>query len=368
MTYSFFPKRLTCRLGLAAACLLTVGGTLLYSMQPAQATVAKELSQLTADFNLRLSAEIETITTSLPDIHIALLDVETLFADVLPTEFTETTQSCVQGPPLAPASAPSSICPNPHEYLFFDEVHPTAQAHGRIADSAIAAIAQDIPGEVTELFIFGDSLSDRGNVFGFSNGTFPLPAAIKGPLLGEPLYAQGSFTNGSVWWQFITENWGVSDPLAYYEEVLTDGMPDNLDGGINFAVGGATTGTDNTGNAQNPPFPVDLPGLQDQIATFKSLLEPGERANPDAVYVIWAAPNNLLGAFLPEDRTNPFGPFDDFTTDMAEPVADIRLAIKVLYARGARKFLIGNMYDLGNTPLAQDLELLNSAAEAMQKR
>ena len=340
--------------------LVAVGATVMACstfgyVQGAKADPSGQLHGHTTAFNSILEQQVSALEDTLPDASIALFDVNTLFSDVLPGEFAEPVESCVQGPPLAPASAPTSICNNPGDYIFFDEVHPTTEAHGRIADVAIAAIEQTISGEITELFIFGDSLSDRGNVFGFSGGGFPFPVAVQGPLAGEPLYADGSFTNGAVWWQFMIDPLGVSEPVAYYGEVATGVLPDSPEGGINFAVGGATTGTDNAGNAQNPPFPIDISGLQDQVDAFETVLGAGETANPDALYVVWAGPNNFWGEFLPENPANPFGPFTDFTNNPTRPVNDISTAIQKLYDLGARNFLVGNMYDLGETPLADDL-------------
>lgn len=330
-----------------------------FPQSAAALTVTEELNQLTAEFNTLLDQEIEALNGTLPDSNISLFDVNTLFADVLPNEF-DTSQSCVQGPPLAPASAPTSICDNPDEFLLFDEVHPTSAAHSRIADTAIAALDPAVMAQTTNLMIFGDSLSDVGNVFGFAGGTFPFPVAVQGPLAGTPLYTQGAFTNESVWWQDITAAWGLNEPVPYYANALSNNFPASLEDGINFAVGGSTTGIDNAGNAQNPPFPVDLPGLQDQIDAFDSLLGETGEADPDALYVVWAGPNNFLGAFVPEDPTNPFGPFQDFTKDPAQPVGDISAAIATLHERGARNFLVGNSYDLGDTPLGRDLEFLNT--------
>ena len=49
--------------------------------------------------------------------------------------------------------------------------------------------------------VFGDSLSDQGNVFLHSNETFPL----------EPYY-KGRFSNRRVWVELLAEQLGV-DPL-----------------------------------------------------------------------------------------------------------------------------------------------------------
>ena len=333
-----------------------------FTQNAAALTVTEELNQLAAEFNTLLDQEIQMLNGTLPDSTIALFDVNTLFANVLPNEL-DTSQSCVEGPPLAATSAPTSICDNPNDFLLFDEIHPTSAAHSRIADTAIAALAPSTIAQTTNLVIFGDSLTDVGNVLGFSGGTFPFPVAIQGPLAGTPLFTQGAFTNESVWWQNITSAWGLNDPLPYYSEVLSSNFPDSLENGMNFAVGGATTGSDNTGNIQNPPFPIDLPGLQEQLAAFDNLLGETGDADPDALYVVWVGTNNFLGDFVPQDPTNPFGPFQDFTQDPAQPVDDISATVTRLHERGARNFLVGNIYNVGDTPLGRDLELLNTPVQ-----
>ncbi len=192
-------------------------GMISFAQSAEALTVTEELNQLTAEFNTLLDQEIDTLNNTLLGSNISLLDVNML-VDLLPNELAETTQSCVQGPFLTPTLAPTSICTNPDEFLLFDEVHPTTFVHSRIADTAVTALAPDVIDQTTNLVIFGDSLSDVGNVFGFSNGTFPFPAAVQGPLAGEPLYAGGSFTNGPIWWQYLTADLGLPDPVAYYAE------------------------------------------------------------------------------------------------------------------------------------------------------
>ncbi|WP_414552792.1 SGNH/GDSL hydrolase family protein [Anabaena sp. CCY 0017] len=323
-------------------------------------TTTEELNQLTTEFNTLLDQEITTLNGTLPGSNISLLDVNTLFADILPNELTTTYQSCIQGPPLANAVAPTSICSDPENFLYYDEIHPTTTVHNRIADIAIATLSPEVLNQTTKLILFGDSLSDVGNVFGFSNSTFPFPVAVQGSLIGEPLYASGAFTNGPIWWQYLTNQMLLEEPVPFYENVITGTfLPSIPDEGVNFAVGGATTGIDNAGNAQNPPFSFDLPGLQDQIQAFDSLLGVGGEADPDALYVVWAGANNFLGAFIPEDPANPFAPFQDFTKDPTLPVSDISAAIDSLYTLGARNFLVGNIYDLGETPLGKELEAIN---------
>ncbi|MBE9201736.1 MULTISPECIES: SGNH/GDSL hydrolase family protein [unclassified Nodularia (in: cyanobacteria)] len=324
-------------------------------------TIPEELTQITTEFNALLDQEISALNGTLSGSNISLMDANTLFADVLLKELTETNQSCVQGPLLAHAIAPTSICSDPENFLYYDEIHITTTVHSRIADIAIATLSPEVLSETTKLIVFGDSFSDVGNISGFSNGTFPFPVAIQGPLAGEPLYASGAFTNGLVWWQYLANQMFLEEPVPFYENVSTGTFLTSIpDEGINFAVGGATSGIDNLGNVQTPPFPIDLPGLQDQIEAFDLVVGEGGEADPDALYIVWAGANNFFGAFIPQDPTNPFAPFPDLTKDPTLPVSDISAAIKSLYALGARNFLVGNRFDLGQTPLAQELQVVNT--------
>lgn len=152
--------------------------------------------------------------------------------------------------------------------------------------------AQEFP----QLFIFGDSLSDDGNLFRITGGQVPpFP------------YFQGRFSNGLVWVERL-------EPL----------LDVNSDQTTNFAIGGATSGTRNTG--------VDLPlGLQTQLSNFLST--PGQ-LNSRALYVLWIGSNDYLGLRA---------------TDTTSVINNITGAVNTLAGRGAKNFLVVNLTDLGRT-------------------
>lgn len=169
-----------------------------------------------------------------------------------------------------------------------------------------------------QLYVFGDSLSDTGNVRDQTFGLFPQ----------SPPYYQGRFSNGPVWVEELGNKLGLT-PTRY-----TQGFPGNSPSeGVNFAFGGATTGNN---NVVNIPF-LPLPGLQTEIDYFKNgLATSGKSANPDALYVVWAGGNDyLLGG-----ATNP-----------TQPVVNLATALTSLFNLGARNFLVPNLPDLGNTPV-----------------
>jgi phospholipase/lecithinase/hemolysin len=153
----------------------------------------------------------------------------------------------------------------------------------------------------TNLYVFGDSLSDTGNFYRATGNLLP----------PEPFYFQGRFSNGPVWVEYLAPKLG----LTY--------NPAN-----NFAFGSASTDNTNT-------FPLlgsSFPGLQQEIQAFKAS---NPIADPNALYILWAGSNDYLGGRV----TNP-----------VQPVANIATAITSLAQAGARTILVPNLSDLGKIP------------------
>jgi phospholipase/lecithinase/hemolysin len=158
------------------------------------------------------------------------------------------------------------------------------------------------------MLVFGDSLSDVGNLYAISGSTFP----------PDPPYWQGRVSNGPVWVEQLAERLNL------------ESTPDN-----NFAVAGAMTGDGNL-NERPDRLNTDLPGLADEIAQFVgSLTGP---ADPDALYVVWAGANNF---FDPENLT-PEG--------AGQAIIETITAVSTLQSYGAEHILLGNLPDLGLTP------------------
>ena len=77
--------------------------------------------------------------------------------------------------------------------------------------------------------MFGDSLSDVGNVYLATNGIEP----------ASP-YVDGQFSNGPVWVQDLAARLGLP------------ALTPSLAGGSDYAFGGATTGSPSTNNPVRP--------------------------------------------------------------------------------------------------------------------
>ena len=166
----------------------------------------------------------------------------------------------------------------------------------------------------SSLYVFGDSLSDPGNIPLVSGYNFP-PAP----------YSANRFSNGPVAVQYLA-------PLL--------GLP--VDNSKNYAQGGATTGFINVNNASSGGL---VPGssLTGVLGQVNDYLYQVSSADPNALYVIWAGPNDLL-----QGLENP-ATFDA-TAAIGGALGNLSTAITDLKSAGAQHFLIPNMTDLGKTP------------------
>lgn len=185
---------------------------------------------------------------------------------------------------------------------------------------------------LSNLYVFGDSLSDGGNYAGPGGpGTFPpFP------------YAGTRYSNGPTAVEYLWQAYNPGD---------TSFKPSNY-GGTNYALGGATTGTFSF-NSINPNVPSALQpwfasqgGVANQVTQFAG--DCSLCFNPaDSLFVLWAFPNDVFANVAFASVGFPsLTPMDLITYG----VTNIVSSIQVLVAEGATHFLIPNMPDLGNTP------------------
>lgn len=179
----------------------------------------------------------------------------------------------------------------------------------------------------TNIFVFGDSLSDTGSSFALTFGAIP----------PEPPYFSGRFSNGSVAVEYLADDLGFALD-AYYDN----------DVGNNFAVGGARTGSGNSNNDNIAAFlpGVTLPGLTQQVDAFEHSL--GENhADSDALYLVWAGPNNFLD-YLGGSEPNDPAVLLELGIDNA--VNNIDRLIDL----GAENLVVPNMPSLGRLPFSTE--------------
>ncbi len=154
----------------------------------------------------------------------------------------------------------------------------------------------------SQIVVFGDSLSDTGNVF----------LATGGAEVGPPYY-RGRFSNGPVWVEVLAQELGLPVPRA------------SLAGGTNYAWGGAETG---------PGLSFfDTPNVGMQIDFF--LADRGGLVG-DELIVVAAGSNDLFWQA-------PFSP--------AQIAKNLAHDIRRLANAGGQTFLVPNLVAIGETPL-----------------
>ena len=202
--------------------------------------------------------------------------------------------------------------------------------------SFVAVSARAAP--PAQIVVFGDSLSDPGNAFALLGGTnTPPDYSVDALLIPDRPYAKGGhhFSNGDTWVEQLARTWRLA-PNA------NPAFRGNAPKALNFAIGGARAGANGGGN------------LDVQVGAF--LQRSGGIAPSDALYVIAIGGNDVRAAAAAAD---PLPALQAGAQGIATQIA-------ILYARGARRFLVWNSPDLGLSPalLALDQVLPGSAAGA----
>ncbi|MEM7226445.1 MAG: SGNH/GDSL hydrolase family protein [Pseudomonadota bacterium] len=201
--------------------------------------------------------------------------------------------------------------------------------------SGPAALAEKGKGPpFKDLFIFGDSLSDTGNLFALTNGLLPATT---------PPYFEGRFSNGPLWVQALAGFLAIN--VDFDDNVVLNPLTNNQ------AVGGAFTDTRNANAVFDPG--VAGTGILGQVASFD---DAGGKLRPQDLVIVWGGANDYI--FEPE-------------SDPATIVRNLRRAVRQLAALGGRSFLVPNLPDLGDTPFALELGLqqeLNQLTKAHNKR
>lgn len=159
----------------------------------------------------------------------------------------------------------------------------------------------------SELIVFGDSLSDTGNVH-----------LVSGGVAAPPPYYQGRFSNGPVWVEVLAARLGLPTPEA------------SLAGGTNYAFAGAESG-------DGLSF-FDTPNVGMQIEMF---LEDRGGFAGDELIVVETGNNDFLW---------------DPTREPDEVMENLRQHIIELAAAGGKMFLVAN--SVVDDPRAEQLNRL----------
>lgn len=166
---------------------------------------------------------------------------------------------------------------------------------------------------LTKIVVFGDSLSDNGNLYAYMKQQLPL----------SPPYFNGRFSNSYVWAELLAKRvFSADDWQAHF---------------LDYAFGGAgVLGPQGDFNDDS------LLALNCEIDSY--LLAHQDQASSDALFMVWIGANNYLA--MPDEKD--------------EAVEDVNWGIKTsvqrLVEHGAKHILVINLPDLGATPLAREFD------------
>lgn len=168
---------------------------------------------------------------------------------------------------------------------------------------------------INKFVVFGDSLSDSGNLYEYMKHQLPL----------SPPYYQGRFTNGPVWIEHLVASYYPKDPSAHV---------------LNYAFGGSgVAGKEDDEDDFNDGAMLTL---DSQVDSY--FLAHNDKANDSSLYVVWMGSNNYLA--LP----------DDIDGEVQFVIAGIRRNLERLYLKGAKHIMVVGLPDLGRIPMALEFE------------
>jgi outer membrane lipase/esterase len=187
-----------------------------------------------------------------------------------------------------------------------------------LAGAAVLALLSGQAAKAGSLYVFGDSLSDDGNLY---------------KLIGEPAppYYMGRFSNGPVWVEYLPGLTGLRFTSAN-----------------DYAVGGAFTGdlsyggTDYGTNLDNPA----LPGITTEIAQFTAT---GQHFSSADVVSLWGGANNYF-EYATIAEGDPGAATAIVTAGVTSTLTQLTADTTALINLGARTLLVPNIPNLGATP------------------
>lgn len=176
----------------------------------------------------------------------------------------------------------------------------------------------------SSLVVFGDSLSDGGNV-ALAVGTDPDQIITGNSYVPSLPYASGTFSNGPTWVDGLAAHLGVSTGPS-------------LAGGGNYAFGGAQTRDGSS------------PSLLTQVGTY--LDDVSGNASPDALFVIAGGGNNARAALEAVLAGEPIG--RTVLSTAVKFAIDVGNMVDQLQAAGATDIVVWNAPNLGLAPAVLD--------------
>jgi phospholipase/lecithinase/hemolysin len=159
-----------------------------------------------------------------------------------------------------------------------------------------------------DVVMFGDSLSDNGNLYELMNHQLP----------PSPPYFKGRFSNGPIWIENLVASYFPTNPKTHL---------------FDYAYGGA-------GVSEEEADDDVLLTLRKEINNYLS--EHQNKARGDSLFVVWIGANNYLA--MPAEVDKTIQDVNDGITHSLQHLVD----------KGAKHILVVNLPDLGKTPAAME--------------
>ncbi len=185
--------------------------------------------------------------------------------------------------------------------------------------------SQSMPvNQFDSLVMFGDSLTDNGNLYAYMWGFLPI----------SPPYFEGHFSNGQVWAEYLYQGW-------YGEQ--------NVGGFQDYSVGGAGAIISRKGKL---PFSLSI-----EINDYWYWHTYGKPTS--SLFTIWIGANDYLNG--PKN-------VDSITTSVVDAIGT---AVDNLVSKGGNKFFIANLPDLSASPFSikyGDIALLKELTDVHNQK
>lgn len=178
------------------------------------------------------------------------------------------------------------------------------------------------------MFVFGDSLSDAGNVLqgSINAGLTPDPPV--------PPYWEGRMSNGPIWTDQLADMLGQQRPAA------------SLNGGTNYAYAGAQLGAGQTLRSS-----VAVPGQTQLVDNVGKQIETFTASNPGGfnsndLILFWAGANDLLYGTLAVGQGQATA-----SQVVGAMLNNTRIDLLALEARGATQIVVPDQLDASTAPI-----------------
>jgi phospholipase/lecithinase/hemolysin len=175
--------------------------------------------------------------------------------------------------------------------------------------------AHAMASSLNKIVVFGDSLSDNGNLYEYMGHNMPM----------SPPYYKGRFTDGPVWIEHLAKHYFPEHPEAHL---------------LDYAFGGAAIDNEDADDMDDEEG--DMSSLDRGLDSY--LLAHNGKADTSSLYVIWIGSNNYLA--LP----------DALDAEVAYVRTGLRRAVDRLVDKGAKHIMLVGLPDLGKTPMAGEFE------------